>query len=419
MSDSGNSSTRPRVGDENSMSGELLAELIRAHRQPNNAVHLSLEGAEYLAAGDASIGDDTPTDASQAPESAYTPLTGARAYTRTVNLEVAHARLQHMLADADDENAARVQRTYHEPALDDGLDERTALEERDVYLERENRSVLWLRNRGVPLLYNPELLLAVRADPRRFEGMLRAFYLHPPMENDAPEICFFERQALRWEEFNRFQLHCRGVSGAILDDERIFEAAYAALIVREADSAREWKQLMANPILGHKPSRKEAFRRKLEEDAVYLRDRGCSTFVQYQEATRARLARHGFEVPQGFAPLRDVTAAGRRERWLEYAAYECWHMEHYRRDVELYREGHDEAYAALREAVPLQERETAEFLATEDAAIQLRVERDLARARCGQLRLDRALLRRRRSSSAAGGGACAPAAAAAAAAGCG
>ncbi|TQW01017.1 hypothetical protein V2A60_002035 [Cordyceps javanica] len=385
MAESDSSSSPPaRAEQRATTSPEALAEIIAAQTQPDDATHLSLPGSEYLAAGDFHISEDI-----QQHQAARTsPPPGARVYTRTVHLETAHTRLQDILAETDDEHAER----YSVTQSDDGLDDETRQLEEEVYVKRETMSIEWLRERNVPLLYDPKLLLRVHKQPDRYMGMLRPFYLHPPLDFDAPLINFFERQCLRFEEFNRWQAYNRDIDTM---QEEIMNKAYNAALVREATSGREWQQLMANPRLVHSAARQEEFWQRRREERELLHDDDCADFEQYQAGVRARLARNGVEVPLDFALRMDFWAQDRLTVWAEYLAFEHWHMEQYDDDVAEWRAKHNVSYEQLQQKVALRTHETAEYLQTEHAELQLRVEKDRAFERFDMAALTFARLERR------------------------
>ncbi|EGX96120.1 hypothetical protein CCM_00775 [Cordyceps militaris CM01] len=351
MADSDGSNSPPaRAEQKTAASREALAEIIAAQTQPGNATHLSLPGSEYLASGDFHLSPSA---------------------SPTVHLEAAHLRLQDILDDTDDENAER----YVVEETGELVDEETMLLEREVYVQRESMAIKWLRERKVPLLYHPRYLGRVFEQPNRFAGMIRPFYLHPPLDFDAPEANFFERQCLRFEEFTRWQSYHRDID--TMQEEFMVES-YNAALVREATSAREWRALMANPKLAHSAARQEEFWNRRREEKELLHDDECANFDEYRAGVVARLARNGVQVSAGFDLLVDFWLQDRLTMWTEYLAFEYWHMEQMSDDVTDWRVRHDEAYERLRQKTALGAHETPEYLPTQEAQTQRRVERDQA-----------------------------------------
>lgn len=337
---------------------------------------------------------------------------------RTVNLEVAHTRLQDILAEDDDEYASRSQQTHHVPPP---TDEDVERENAEVYLERESRAAEWLHKNRVPLLYHPARIAAVHADPVRFEGVLRPFWRHPPLPYDAPATCFFERQGLRWLEFKRFQDGSRRLG--IFTREALMRTDYEAALVRAAPDGATWKRAIARVADFDTPERWDEFRTARLEEAEYLRDEDAATMAEYRASVMARLARFGVEVELGgekeegeereegeveeegeekedeeegpLPLLLEFWHQGTRTTWAEYVAFECWHMEAHDEEVALHQDDHDAAYALLQQVISLAPHETPAFLPTPAALTQRRVARDMAFARGDHLRLLRARQRQR------------------------
>ncbi|KAM3538147.1 hypothetical protein ARSEF1564_008929 [Beauveria bassiana] len=365
MTDSHNSdSAAARAEQESITRSAALAEIIAAHTQPDDATHLSLEESEYLAEGNVRIEEGTRRN----PGTPATPRPAGRVFRENKYLESAHMRLQAILNDTDDDDAER--RQIIETA-EEG-DEETRRVEKQVYLHREHTAIYWLWIRQVPLLYHPRFLLRAYYVPERIEGLLRPFHWHPPLDFDAPVMHYFERQSLRFQEFQRFQAINRGIDTL---EPSAMEEAYHAALIREATNAHHWRELVATPGCNGSLGRRNEFWARRVDERELLREEACSNFDEYQAAVRARLARNGVEVPANFALLNeDFARQDRLTMWSEYLAFELWFMEQYDDDVRRYRPSHDVAYAQLRRVVALRPHETAEFLPTKTAATQRNVE---------------------------------------------
>ncbi|KGQ10050.1 Sperm acrosomal protein FSA-ACR.1 [Beauveria bassiana D1-5] len=348
MTDShNNDSATARAEQESITRSAALAEIIAAHTQPDDATHLSLEESEYLAEGNVRIEEGTRRN----PGTPATPRPAGRVFRENKYLESAHMRLQAILNDTDDDDAER--RQIIETA-----------EEGD----EETRRV----EKQVPLLYHPRFLLRAYYVPERIEGLLRPFHWHPPLDFDAPVMHYFERQSLRFQEFQRFQAINRGIDTL---EPSAMEEAYHAALIREATNAHHWRELVATPGCNGSLGRRNEFWARRVDEKELLREEACSNFDEYQAAVRARLARNGVEVPANFALLNeDFARQDRLTMWSEYLAFELWFMEQYDDDVRRYRPSHDVAYAQLRRVVALRPHETAEFLPTKAAATQRNVE---------------------------------------------
>ncbi|KAM3514302.1 hypothetical protein MY11210_002092 [Beauveria gryllotalpidicola] len=372
MADSHNSnSPAARAEQDEIVRSAALAEIITAHTQPDDVTHLSLQESEYLAEGDVRIDEDTQQDL----ETLAAPRPAARVISRNRHLESAHMRLQAILNETDDEDAER----WHTSATAEQGDEETRLVEEQVYLNREHTAIYWLWTHQVPLLYHPRSLLRAYYAPERIEGLLRPFYWHPPLDFDAPVMHFFERQRLRFQEFQRFQAINRGIDTL---EPSAMEEAYLAALIREATNAHHWLQLSASPGCNGSVGRRNDFWARRTDERELLREEACSNFDEYQAAVRARLARNGVEVPANFALLNEEFARqDRLTMWSEYLAFEYWFMEQYDDDVHRYRPSHDAAYAQLRTTAALRPHETAEFLPTKAAATQRNVEETEALSR--------------------------------------
>ncbi|OAA40091.1 hypothetical protein BBO_06149 [Beauveria brongniartii RCEF 3172] len=370
MADSHNSdSSTARAEQESTTRSAALAKIIAAHTHPDNVTHLSLEESEYLAEGDIIIEEGTRQD----PETPATPRPAGRVISNKRHLDNAHIRLQAILHDTDDDDAERWQTSE----TTEGGDEETRPEEtrrveKQVYLNREHTAIYWLWIHQVPLLYHPRSLLRAYNWPERIEGLLRPFYWHPPLDFDAPVMHFFERQRLRFQEFQRFQAINRNIDTL---EPSAMEEAYHAALIREATNAHHWLELVATPGCNGSVGRRNDFWARRIDERELLREEACSNFDEYQAAVRARLARNGVEVPANFALLNeDFAHQDRLTMWSEYLAFEFWFMEQYDDDVRRYQPSHDIAYAQLRRTVALRPHETADFLRTKTAATQRTVE---------------------------------------------
>ncbi|KAM3502996.1 hypothetical protein MY10362_004477 [Beauveria mimosiformis] len=372
MADSHNSdSSSARAEQESIERSASLAEIIAAHTHPDNVTQLSLEESEYIAEGDVMIEEGTRQD----PETPATPRPAGRVISNKRHLELAHLRLQAILNDTDDDDAERWQTSE----TTEGGDEETRLVEEQVYLDREHTAIYWLWTHQVPLLYHPRSLLRAYNAPERIEGLLRPFYWHPPLDFDAPVMHFFERQRLRFQEFQRFQAINRDIDTL---EPSAMEEAYHAALIREATNAYHWLELVAKPGCNGSVGRRHDFWARRIDERELLREEACSNFDEYQAAVRARLARNGVEVPANFALLNeDFAHQDRLTMWSEYLAFEYWFMEQYDDDVRRYRPSHDVAYAQLRRTVALRPHETADFLRTKTAATQRTVEETEALSR--------------------------------------
>ncbi|KAK8142780.1 hypothetical protein G3M48_008272 [Beauveria asiatica] len=373
MADSHNSgsSTAGRAEHESITRSAALAKIIDAHNQPDNATQLSLQESEYLAEGDVMIEEGTRQD----PETPASPRPAGRVISNKRHLENAHERLQDILHVIDDDDAER----WHTiETMEGGIetteagDEETRLVEEQVYLNREHRAIYWLWTHQVPLLYHPRSLLRAYYAPERIKGLLRPFYWHPPLDFDAPVMHFFERQRLRFQEFQRFQAINRNMDTL---EPSAMEEAYHAALIREATNAHHWLELTATPGCNGSVGRRNEFWARRIDERELLREEACSNFDEYQAAVRARLARNGVEVPANFALLNeDFAHQDRLTMWSEYLAFEYWFMEQYDDDVRRYQPSHDVAYAQLRRTGALRPHETADFLRTKEAATQRKVE---------------------------------------------
>lgn len=313
-----------------------------------------------------------------------------------MHLVNASLRLQDVVGDMEDEHEERWQATETEEQFDAGM----RLLEDEVYTLREAMSIKYLKDHHVPLLYNIINLRNVQHNPERYEGMLRPFYKHPPMDFDAPMNLFFERQSLRWQEFIRFQAHNRGIT--TVEDHHL-KPAYAAAVLREATCGSEWRYIYHNGNVDQSQRRYEEYVKRRKDEMVFLRDQDCDGFVAYQAAVIARLDRNGvrrldknsFELP-GFVLNPKFWEQDPMTTWIEYLAYEYWQMEQYDEDVNGHRLEHDRAYQHLQATVTLGTHETADLLPTEDAKLQRRVELDEAYAKFDEATLNFVRLEQRR-----------------------
>ncbi|OAR00506.1 hypothetical protein LLEC1_03035 [Akanthomyces lecanii] len=370
---------------------DTVPKLIAAHKQPGNATHLLLEKSDYLAAGDVHVREDAP----QQQPTPTSPRDFPRVH-RTVHLVNASLRLQEVVGDVHDEHEERWQTT--ETA--EQFDARLRLVEDEVYTVREAMSIKYLKDHHVPLLYNPINLRSVQHNPERHQGMLRPFYKHPPMDFDAPMNFFFERQSLRWQEFIRFQAHNRGLQTM---DEPFLEKAYAAALLREATCGSQWRHIYHNWKVDHSEGRYAEYVDRRKDEMILLRDQDCDDFDDYQAAVVARLDRNGVRrLDKNNAELPGLILSSRfwdqdpMTTWTEYLAYEYWQMEQYDDDVDKHQPEHDGAYQRLESTVTLGGHETADFLATEDAKLQRRVELDEAYAQFDEATLNFVRLEQRR-----------------------
>ncbi|KAJ4147531.1 hypothetical protein LMH87_002043 [Akanthomyces muscarius] len=295
-----------------------------------------------------------------------------------------------------DEHEERWQTTETE----EQFDARMRLVEDEVYTVREAMSIEYLKQHHVPLLYNAVNLRNVQHNPERYAGILRPFYKHPPMDFDAPMNFFFERQSLRWQEFIRFQAHNRGLQTM---DEPFLDQAYAAALLREATCGSHWRHIYHNWKVDHSEGRYEEYVNRRKDEMVFLRDQDCEDFVDYQAAVLARLDRNGVQrLDKNNAELPGFILSPRfwdqdpMTTWTEYLAYEYWQMEQYDEDVDDHRPEHDIAYQRLQATVTLGTHETADFLPTEDANLQRRVELDEAYAQFDEATLNFVRLEQRR-----------------------
>ncbi len=291
----------------------------------------------------------------------------------------------------DDEHSERWQTTETAELLD----ERTTLIEDEAYEARESLSIKFLKEHNVPLLYQSSLFRKVQYDPERYAGMLRPFYEHPPLDYDAPMNCFFERQLVRWQEFIRFQMHNRGSNSMTKD---LLDQGYRAMLVREATSGSEWWALMSDWTLGDSQGRYEEYVNRRKDERTFLRDRDCHNFGEYQAAVRERLARNGVDLSTGCVLNEELGEQDPLTTWTEYLAFEYWHMEQYDEDINIHRPMHDRAYQRLQGAVALRAYETSDFLPTEEAQVQRRVELDQAYRWCDEAALTIARLEQRPAS---------------------
>ncbi|KAM3427628.1 hypothetical protein NHJ13734_008911 [Beauveria thailandica] len=372
MADSHSSgSSTARAEQESITRSAALAKIIDAHNQPDNATQLSLQESEYLAEGDVMLEEGTRQD----PETPATPRPAGRVISNKRHLENAHERLQDILHVIDDDDAERwhtIETMEGGIETTDGGDEETRLVEEQVYLNREHRAIYWLWTHQVPLLYHPRSLLRAYYAPERIKGLLRPFYWHPPLDFDAPVMHFFERQRLRFQEFQRFQAINRNMDTL---EPSAMEEAYHAALIREATNAHHWLELTATPGCNGSVGRRNEFWARRIDERELLREEACSNFDEYQAAVRARLARNGVEVPANFALLNeDFAHQDRLTMWSEYLAFEYWFMEQYDDDVRRYQPSHDIAYAQLRRTGALRPHENADFLRTKEAATQRKVE---------------------------------------------
>lgn len=305
-----------------------------------------------------------------------------------MHLVNASLRLQDVVGDMDDEHEERWQTTETE----EQFDARMRLVEDEVYTLREAMSIEYLKNHRVPLLYSAVNLRNVQHNPERYEGMLRPFYKHPPMDFDAPMNLFFERQSLRWQEFIRFQAHNRGIT--TVEDHHL-KSGYAAVVLREATCGSEWRYIYHNGNVDQSQGRYEEYVRRRKDEMVFLRDQDCDDFVDYQAAVIARLDRNGvrrldknsLELP-GFVLNPEFWEQDPMTTWTEYLAYEYWQMEQYDEDVYGHQPENDRAYQHLQATVTLGTHETADLLPTDDAKLQRQVELDEAYAKFDEATLN-------------------------------
>ncbi|OAA47107.1 hypothetical protein NOR_02743 [Metarhizium rileyi] len=252
-----------------------------------------------------------------------------------------------------------------------------------VYKQKELEAYHNLVNDGGRALYRVDLLESVLKDPDEYLEMLLPFWRGPRCNNLSEMDGFSiravtQRQWHRWQNFRKWQLNHRGIDSQDKDDDF---PAYLERIIRNYNKvgwAEHAAEIEADPTIINRPGTYwYGFQRHRKWQRLHQREPGCSTFSDYEDAVKARLARHGFT--RQFHLAEDPKRQDSLTTWIEYLGFEYWWLDRYTASTKRLKPEHDEAWEELKRQGVVKDDETPEFVRTHASGTRCDKEEDDAR----------------------------------------
>lgn len=228
---------------------------------------------------------------------------------------------------------------------------------------------------GQPL-YPIDLLNEISGNSGEYTDMLR------PWQNPADLMRsweVFQRQWRRWQDFRAWQRDNRG-----LQDENDGYAAYVEWRKRiekrdrKEEHYAKWEaEVVADPSSLN--GGWDLIRDRRERQRYYHREQSCSSFPDYANAVKRRLARHTISHPHHLHLHEDPKHQDRLTTWIEYINFECWWLDKHSKAIERLKPDYDKAWQELVRSRVLRRGETKQYVRTDQCAVQRQTEEDQAR----------------------------------------
>ncbi|EFY87022.1 hypothetical protein MAC_06920 [Metarhizium acridum CQMa 102] len=252
--------------------------------------------------------------------------------------------------------------------------------DQEIYQREEIEAYNNLVHDGGRALYRIDLIDSVSKDPDVYRDMLAPFWRQPrydkPSELDHSDArAVFRRQWHRWQNFRKWQLDNRKIE----DDDDGF-LAFVEKAKRDCQEVGDLKgvaEIEADPtILKQRGEPWYYIQRHRNWQRRYQRELGCETISDYEKAVKARLARHGFNLP--FHLIEDPKQQDKLTEWIEYLGFEYWWLDRYTVSMERLKPKHDEAWDELKKLRMVRDDETPEFIRTDASGTRCQREEDHA-----------------------------------------
>ncbi|KAL8383710.1 hypothetical protein RB595_010761 [Gaeumannomyces hyphopodioides] len=192
----------------------------------------------------------------------------------------------------------------------------------------------------------------------------------------------FQRQQQRWVMFRRWQRDNRdleeddngGFPAYLEAEKRDIKRCYG-----ERAAAERLVELEADPSRLKELWDDEQRRRTWQRHYCREPDDPGVGFSDYVDATKRRLARHGFTRP--FELNQDPEQQRKLETWIEYLSFEYWWLDQFMRAIECRKERGDKVSQELKDTGVLQPIETRTCARACDCATREEPEESMARPR--------------------------------------
>ncbi|KAJ3483828.1 hypothetical protein NLG97_g7213 [Lecanicillium saksenae] len=241
-----------------------------------------------------------------------------------------------------------------------------------------------IQDGGRPL-YPIKMIGEVSESPQKYRKLLRPFWAHPGIQY-RPDL------GMDWEVFQRQWRQRQSYRNRQLDNRGIIEEPDFDAYVREHKEflIRGYKGKGLDEIEDNPESLKGPGTQWELEQATRDRERQtnrepeCETFVQYQQALKRRLLRHGYNNDVVF--LEEPKAQNALTEWVEYLGFECWWKDEYIREYERRNDIYTRRWEYIRGQDWVGSDETPELLDSWEAydqrqALRQQSQRDVDKAR--------------------------------------
>ncbi|KAK2595004.1 hypothetical protein QQS21_007258 [Conoideocrella luteorostrata] len=367
------SCSRPtNVKDLSALSDAQLSDFMIKNRQPNGAFELPVDGwerlpkrerghlAERLRSIQRAVADNSPAN------------------SRPLDLDKLDALLRDVSSREDflpqDRSCScDSERRTQTPDYDS----------RELYKQLEMEAYDNLVKDGGRPLYPIDMLELISQDPDAHHEMLGPFWRKRRFDNLTERDSFYphdvlQRQWLRWQNFRKWQRDNRMMR---IEDEDDGFLAFVEKSKRECMEVNDLKgvaEIEADPTCLKQPGEQwYHMQRHRKWQRRWQREHGCKSFSDYEEAVKARLARHGFTRP--FHLTEDPKPQNKLTTWVEYLGFEYWWLDRYTKSFERLKLKHDNAWVEVKEQGMVKDDETPEFVRTDASGTRCQREEDRAR----------------------------------------
>ncbi|KAF5128416.1 hypothetical protein E5D57_009355 [Metarhizium anisopliae] len=358
------------VDDLSALSDAQLGEFMEEHRRHDGSVELPIDGWDRLSKGER----DRLAERLQSIQRAST--NNPTANSHPLDLDKLDALLRDVSAGDDSLSQDRLparERQTESPEEND----------QEIYQRRETEAYNNLVHDGGRALYRIDLIDSVSKDPDAYREMLRPFWrgvrCDKLSEDDHLDPrAVFQRQWLRWENFRMWQLVNRRIEENNDEDEFLAYVERTKHKFRKVGWAEAAAEIEADPTILKQPGRGWYYiQRHRDWQRRYQRELGCESTSDYEEAMKARLAKHGFT--RTFYLAEDPKQQEKLTTWIEYLGFEYWWLDRYAASIERLKPKHDEAWEELKRKGMVKNDETPEFVRTDASGTRCQREEDYAR----------------------------------------
>ena len=224
-----------------------------------------------------------------------------------------------------------------------------------------------LKDGGRPV-YPISQLERVSQKPEVHCELLQPFWGYP-RDPRCPWLVF-KRQLRRWRDFRKWQIDNRGLE----DDDGGFPAYIAKM--KTVYAKYRYTEGLAKVDPTYLESGWEDDRRVRRWQRHHQREKGCNGFLDYVDAVKRRLARHGFTRP--FQLLEDPQQQDALTTWIEYLGFEYWWLDRHQDSVNRLEPDYNERWQQMVVLKVLKPHETKDFIRTTPSSMERGREQDQA-----------------------------------------